>query len=80
VPFATTVRRSPTGVKLESPSGAISSALATVAFVFIAVDRPGAAAAMILLIFPSGYLVAAAAAMDEAAVARGPRESAAPRR
>jgi hypothetical protein len=37
-------------------AGAISSALVTIAFVFIAVDRPGAAAAMILLIFASGYL------------------------
>jgi hypothetical protein len=37
-------------------AAAISSALVTVTFVFIAVDRPRAAAAMILLIFASGYL------------------------
>ena len=37
-------------------AGAISSALVTVTFVFIAVNRPRAAAAMILFVFASGYL------------------------
>jgi hypothetical protein len=37
-------------------AGAISSALVTVTFVFIAVNRPRAATAMILFVFASGYL------------------------